>query len=1273
MLSPPPLKHNDTKSRAARRSASRETAASVDPLLSRYLSLKRELDQRSVAMARSPPRSQPNIPAAISRTATPDARTVLQSPTADHKGPSRVQPSHQPLSDRTMLRLDRTQPTPKHPERPGSPISHQRVPPNNAPMNHDLSDVQRAWSSSDGGIPFSAQDNQHRVLEGKIEALESVVAQKDRLLDQEREISRALEDRVQSMGSEISVLQSALQAKERFVGETTVASDFDKQEISRLRQSLEAAQKNIAEHSAKCERLEAALFQKAAELDRFQHDRKDEHRARSAEQNQWEMRLFQAEERLREVEHAKERLVLELREKNLQNEQLQSAVKEAKTKYDALTVKSAQESIVADELKFELERHKTVLKDLRDELLQQDEAMQRHEESIHKLEADRRGKYQAEAQLAAARGEIDSVQAELERARREIETLNTKLQQAKQESEVVQQLEQRVGSLQSENQAKMLTIEKFNVTSKEHEEKILRLRQDLSQSQAREESALEEITKLQGVLRAQDQEKLRLGSQVEKLHSLQRDFVALRDQLESSAHEKAMAETELNEWQRRCHELDADVGTLLGVKRQFDDLCHERREMLMQLDTKEAELIELHREATVSSSRLKQREEELKDAQNLIGSLEAQIQRQQQQLHDKAAVETRLRQASNELAVRGEELSRERERREELSARLSQREEYIGNERAKRADLDAQVASLQQLYSSAQVDNGKMSVVIDTLTKESSRLQREIEHRAKQVELRGEEVAQLRKEFQHQEAELQAAVLKENFAQERVASLTDQLREIQENHKLRSGREVLDSQLREAEAALVSIRGNTDRERSQQRRIEELEVQLQRREAEGAEMSHLITQLREKSRDAANEASNVAKLRKKLDEMTATSERQSQLIATLEQNEASAAKNFLEKERELSRLREKLNVLQSDLDGEKSRKKSLESRIRDLEEECQRASALDGQVAGLHLVVAQRTKDLEDERAVNAELRNRLRAAAVAERSQSMRSASTTQEDAAKLSSKDELISQLEVEVRKRQAAMDDLHSELDRVMKERGALELQLREARLDAAKMEDQWRQRCSRLEQRLLDLQRGSSDQSGEITRLTGLVERLHRKNSEMTSELAATPPSNNDVAALLSTAQEELRVSNENAALLSRRLQEIQRNDNTTAVERPLVYQQHSELTRTIRTSSAPGLPVSEGPTTGPEDYLPSRPLRPSHPTKWDVVSAEEEIMRWRERRQRMQKPESVSEAPRAELHPPPARTLVGMSLSPLGEAPEPDSGSWSHGEATESEPQRAAPL
>jgi chromosome segregation ATPase len=411
---------------------------------------------------------------------------------------------------------------------------------------------------------------------------------------------------------------------------------------------------------------------------------------------------------------------------------------------------------------------------------------------------------------------------------------------------------------------------------------------------------------------------------------------------------------------------------------------------------------------------------------------------------------------------------------------------------------------MQAEVTKVQVELGRVTVLLESCERERARMEHAAQQRAAQLDERGAVLERVERSLQEKDEAL------------RARSITDT--------NVRHEIELSELRLKELASQLAQARRTVEEQREQVRRAEEerrllaqkaevlgraeeklvgAESALAARDEELAAANRHVGQLKGKVKELQTEMTALRQADQRVSELKALLERQGLHLEQAEKEEASKSAKIIEKERETGRVREKLAAVQGELDAERMRRSQAEATARELEAASSRAVQLEGQLAGVSQVLSQRTRDLEESRALVAELRDRVSrggGGAGGGNNATARSIGANMSAAeldAKLRAKDETIARLQQEEQRRHSLVDSLRRDLANAENDKATLERQLQDLQTRLDRADVSWRARCTRLEQELSDGKRVAID--GRTRRLEEELLDLKCKNSTLTSEV------------------------------------------------------------------------------------------------------------------------------------------------------------------------------
>ncbi|CUI15516.1 kinesin, putative [Bodo saltans] len=1062
-----------------------------------------------------------------------------------------------------------------------------------------------------------ADRRQQLVTRGRLEALERALNEKDERLDAEVQRAQAHERRSHELGRQVETLQLALQEHREHLRAGSSVEDASTKEAMRLRQALEVSQRQIQDERRRSLTWEKDHDDHALEIELLQ----DRHRE---EMRELSKRLREAELRQESADAARAQMEEELLDARRQHESrgrdvdaLEHRLKDATVKLESLKSTSAQESIVKDELKYEVERFKKVVSNLRDELTTQEDAKRHLESALADSRSELEAKALLQVQLREAEQRSSTLSLKVDALESSLVGTSKHLADAREDLKKLAQLEDQMAALRAALQGKDLTIEKHHVTEADLTREVERLKVAVKEVNAREEFVVEELRSTQQRLVLEEQKVSEKESTLKQLGDVMSTYEKLRQNIDEKSRFIAQQQAVMDDLRVKNNELDSDVETLLGVKRQIDELAIERQKLLGELAQGESDRDDLLRQNRSLEESIRGKQKEIYDVKELVTLQDDKLRQAEAQLSDMLRLDAELKHTRQELHSAVDSLQKEAFKRDELQSRLDTREERLSEALHRTNALEEQITQLHRELTQAQVDVGRMSVVIETNGKERTRLEKEIDTKKELVEQVTQELSVTRKDLQQAKMELQALTLRERLEGERSSSVVQQAQLAgEECERLKLTIRRLESELQGKEEQLFTARQVSDRHRELTAQFDDARQLLHKKDDELRDLQYQLKRTLEAEAQRESGAQAASRLESRYSMLKQQYDKLEQSQKILEQEEASKQRLILEQEREMHRLKDRLASQISEGDSDKARRRALEERIRELELECQRTSALDGQVAGLNLVISQRNKDLEEERALVSELRGKLRSTQTTHAPMSRSNSPSTSINAeaeSRLLIAEESLRQCREELRRSQERCELLQRELASSEGRREALRVDIQRLTIDKEREVGDLAMKCERAQRLADDLlsqqksqqQRATSINSDELSRARSALERSEAERNRIQGEL-------HDKGV-------ELEIASENLSTLQTRLREQQGANNSVVRARASTPSQE----RTIHIGAS-GFEAESAPSSSHAHFRASS-TSASASAHWDVNAAEETIQQWRERRRQHQEQERSAQA------------------------------------------------
>lgn len=1047
----------------------------------------------------------------------------------------------------------------------------------------------------------------NRILQGKVAALEDVVATRDREVMEARRAVEELQHRLEECRVVEDRLQRSAGAKEREVGEAAASIESLHREVERWRvqqRDWEVTERVLRQQANDCEEQTKAA-RDALEALELQH--KDELRHRSKEIHARDMEIVAADERTRDAEAARLRAVGELEATRAQMLDMEKAHRDMNAKLEAMKVAGAQSSIMADEQRAEVERFRNVVEDLRAEIRSQEAARSAQDERISELEQDRKVKMALEAQLAVLQASFGRQEEDLAQLRKHHEELQRRCAQAEDRLDDIPRLQSQVSEAEALANGRALTIDKLRgvETTLRQEVDALHTKVD-AERHAAEQARLDFVQEHErcGALEADVEQ---LEDEVAVLAEVQGKLAALNDAMDERRAQCNRLQLEVREWQNKCGSAEAEIDVLRDAREQAQRLQDERRHLLQELDSREATARQAEQHAASLSAALRSKEDQLRDAKEAELALESDNAKLAAQVAEKAQLEARLKQAQNNIAARTEEAARERQRAHELQTRLREKEEALSAERVRRSDVEQQHQHQQAEVTRLQVEIGKMSVAAESHEREKARLEKDLQHRLQQLDAKTSDVANLERSLALlEEARRELERKLQTADQEREVLL---LREREAENQLAAQRKAYDdaqSQLRALQRASHDADDRLRECNALHDKLLSMEGHLRARDDDLAAANSTLQELRTKCKELTTELNTARRFEQRCSDVKAQVDKMQRVVDAYEADDAAKSQQLIEKERENGRLRERIASLTADIDTERVRRGQAEARAHELEHDSNRACQLDGQLAGVTLVAQQRARDLEDERSACQALRDRLRELERATvQKGSGASAAIIQELEHKVHVRDELVSRLESESDQRARIVEQLREEISKGENERRDMSQNLNRLRDASDRTDASWHHKYQKLESDFEEFRRGH-DRDARARRLEEEIADLRHQNAQLQQELALRA----QVRREPSLPRRSNSVNEALEAELRRTRDTLEHTTREKAAAEVMLHERESELAVAVENIETLQRRVPAA------DRRPSPGARKSRVASTPASPQVDEVQAWRERRREL---------------------------------------------------------
>ena len=447
----------------------RQSDLSVDPILARYRALKSEMDAHAIASPVPNPsyKDRPATPKSITSlytaTLTPDTRLGMRgtlnsaaardnASNAERSAEEAPRPATQGAADSSVSRAaiererinseferlqgdlmgekERANALQSHMHNLQADLHHAAEEKNalleaieaarreNRVLQEHCANLERGVAQSDANAVTA------RVYQGKVTALEELLQSRQQEIDEHLARSQRAAESVAEIEKLKQQMAGKIAQQEREITELRNIVDQGKKSSDRLQAKAEGETTRCRDLEAKMAEMEQQLLSIYSSSEQSSVAKKEELRAKAKQVNSLELELCSAQEKIVELEGAKQRSasrVLELENAVARAEQ---TIRELQSQCETLKVHGAQDSIVCDQLRFDVERYKRAVEDVREELQLQEQSRANLETTVADLEQQLQVKQSLEMQIKAQHDSFARQEEDLNLLRRQKEDVD---------------------------------------------------------------------------------------------------------------------------------------------------------------------------------------------------------------------------------------------------------------------------------------------------------------------------------------------------------------------------------------------------------------------------------------------------------------------------------------------------------------------------------------------------------------------------------------------------------------------------------------------------------------------------------------------------------------------------------------------------------------------------------------------------------------------------------------------------------------------------------
>eukprot|EP00759_Apiculatamorpha_spiralis_P000182 PhF_6_TR10038/c0_g1_i2/m.15421 len=838
----------------------------------------------------------------------------------------------------------------------------------------ELEEIRRQRSTLEQKVVELQGSNQTRVLEGKVSALQALLEDRAKEVEEEARRANATQTKVDDLKEALSQMQRQISVLERWKGENAVLVDQQKREIEKCEQRSASLGRELESSVARCLMLENAMKEQEVDFERRLDEVKQDVRNRAKQSAQVEAERTTLQERVLVLEKYGAMQQQDFEAVVADRERYKSIVQDLRTQLETTEGNASREATMCTGLKEELERQRKYLETTMQELRELEKTKLNAERTVYDLEQELRRKAGLEERLENLGSALDRVEQDRTNEIRRHEETKRQLLEHEERSRQYEWTTKRLRDTEMEMEARSEAVDTLNANLFQLQNDNEAIRNQLEEeirkvhlAQAQSAAAGDIIHQLEG--RVFEAEK-----ELSRMHGLEGKVFALDESLNAKSAEISSLTQINNELSLNNRDLGNKLQEIPILEERIRGILQERNTMQTAMDSIDDARREAERHTTTLQAKVRHLESDIDEERSRIRVLEDEISQLKKSLVDKTVLESQLGDVRASLSAKTEEYERCRGEFEDQRGRIRSLDDELQSNQKRRSELEEKLAAELRVIEEQQLQIGKLSVTLESSERERNRLTKDVETRIQQHETMQGHIRRLQDDVDTANEKVRSLELRESRTLE---AMDDHKRRCEDLEiKLLQTKSALNAEgerVKTMDTQVHEMREQVARAVHLDGKVAAMEKMISQKDAELAQSHSTLSELRLKIKEMEGEIANAQKLEQRYKELRAQAAHNAVQLEQLEHSDASKSAALSEKEKELHRLDSALRATQNDLAAEQGRRSLLERRIVDLEGEQAKKAVLDGRITGLESLLSSRAKELETEREENAALRGKLR------------------------------------------------------------------------------------------------------------------------------------------------------------------------------------------------------------------------------------------------------------------------------------------------------------
>eukprot|EP01064_Diplonema_japonicum_P034041 TRINITY_DN689_c2_g1_i2.p1 TRINITY_DN689_c2_g1~~TRINITY_DN689_c2_g1_i2.p1 ORF type:complete len:1503 (+),score=529.18 TRINITY_DN689_c2_g1_i2:39-4547(+) len=798
-----------------------------------------------------------------------------------------------------------------------------------------------------------------KVLEGRLAGAQSLLAEKNSALEDERAAHMRATMQIEEITSELSAKSVLLSQLERQIGQKGAILETSQSTISRMQSSVDTMGQELASQIEKCNQMEQGQLMTEAQKTRVESELREELRVRNRH-------AHTLESKIKELTEENERQVARteiLQQKISQQEEIMTANsgrrEHLNKERESLEADNSQKSVLLEGVRMELEREIQRSKKIADDLRASDAQVDELESKLREAQTSLARKSALESKLEVLEGALARNEQDFDAELLRHKQTKQRVQELEEKSSQIPWLQKNVKELEADNAVKQDAINQL----KKSDTKKLTQQDDakvaLSLQEARVREYEEEVKHL---VAERDELQCRISDlEVEAMRKsgIEGKAKGLQSVVEQRASEVDDLTNRNNALMNRLRDAEMEMESYARLRADISQAQAGKQELELEIERLQNAVHVSERDAERQKQALRDSEEIVHDYSERIRHHEHTILDLKQEVAHKAVLHDQFEDSRVALHRSTSDLQATSSQLEVVEAKAALLQQEKARHEARIESLEAKMEQEVEHIQELQVEMGAKSMEVENFESEMAKLGKELEWKTQQYELLSDQHKRLKEETTVKTE----AVTRLEDREKRRSDLVENLRrEINEQQVSIDTQETALRQEKEkrtaAERKIVSLEESAATVSLLEGKIEALEEMHLTQSQEYAASQKQVSDLKNKLKTTEVDSASAHKLQEHFESLREQAMSQASVIEALEVSDIKKTNIISDLHKDAEKLQEAEATLQKVLEEEKANSAVREEKLAMLEVEHGKRSQLEGRIAGLETVLGNKEADL---------------------------------------------------------------------------------------------------------------------------------------------------------------------------------------------------------------------------------------------------------------------------------------------------------------------------